>query len=411
MSDFDTPPPPVTVTSSSQSLIARVQAILTKPAPTWDVIAVEPSSIQSIYTGYVVPLAAIGPICRAIGMSFIGVGAFGFSYHTPIVWAIVEAVVSYVLGLVMLYVQALIINWLAPQFDGQKNMLAAFKLAAYSMTAVWIAGIFSIIPMLAWLGIVGLYSIYLFYLGVPKLMKSPPDKTIVYMIVAAVVGCVASIIPAMIAGSIVAMAGVGAMAGAGMHPGAAGMGTFTVNGPNGKATIDVDKMAQAANQMAAAVSAQATAQQTGGTVKVADPQQLLALMPANYMGAARSNENASSGGAAGVSASSAEATYTIGDGSITLKIADLGTVAGIGAFAAAMNVNTSSSSGSSYDKVTTVNGVMTEEEYDASDKSGKYSIVTNGRISVEADGTGVDINALKNLVSSIDLNRAQALTK
>src|SRR3569623_376311 len=103
MSDFDTPPPPATVKPSSQGLIARVQAILTKPAPTWDVIAAEPSSIQSIYMGYVVPLAAIGPICRAIGMSFIGVGAFGFSYHSPIVWAVVSAVVTYVLSLVMLY--------------------------------------------------------------------------------------------------------------------------------------------------------------------------------------------------------------------------------------------------------------------------------------------------------------------
>jgi len=59
---------------------------------------------------------------------------------------------------------------------------------AYASTPVWIAGVFNLVPMLAFLIIfAALYSVYLFYLGVPVLMKTPQDKVIPYMIVSVVV--------------------------------------------------------------------------------------------------------------------------------------------------------------------------------------------------------------------------------
>ena len=410
MVDFDKPsPPPVTV-SRSQGLIARVQAILLRPVPTWDEIAAEPGDVKSIYMGYVIPLAAIPPVAAAIGTSVIGVGAFGFSYHTPIVLAIVQAVITYVLGLVMLYVQALIIDWLAPQFDGQKNLLAAFKLAAYSMTAFWIAGIFGLVPMLAWVGIVGLYSIYLFYLGVPKLMKTPPEKTIIYMIVCAVAGAIASIIPGLIAGGIVATLGLGTL-------GVTHLGSVaTVNGVTSTqdrvtgtvAGVDLGKLQQATEQMAA----EASAQQNGtSTIKLADANALLDLMPQAYMGATRADTSTSSGGVGGVAASTATATYHIGDGSITLEVSDIGTLGGMTGLAGALNLNSTSSSAGGYSKVTTVNGQMVTEDYNTDSKSGKYAVVNNGRITVSAEGNGVDMNAMKSLVASVDVGKAQALTK
>jgi hypothetical protein len=405
---------PVPVNPAPKGLIAMVQAILLKPAQTWDAIAADSSqSVQSIYMGYVLPLAAIGPIARAIGMSVFGVGAFGFSYHTPILWSLIEAVVAYVLGLVLIYVEAFIIDMLAPSFDGQKNMLAAFKLAVYSSTAAWIAGIFGIFQMLGILGIVGLYSLYLLYIGLPKLMKSPPEKSVVYIIVIIVVMIVASIIPAMVAGAVGGMAGIGAM-GAGLNGVTSNTpfngGSVTVNGANGAtATVNLNQMAAAANQMAAQASAVQNG--TAASVKVADPNALLALMPASFNGATRSDTSTSSGGAAGLSAATATATYTIGDGNIHLTITDMGSASGIGALAGAMNVNSSSSSATGYDKITTSNGQMVEEEYDTQSKDGKYSILSNGRVSVAAEGSGVDIGTIKSLVSQIDIGKAQALTQ
>ena len=68
--------------------------------------------------------------------------------------------------------------------------LSALKVAAFSSTAAWLAGIFGIIPALSFLGILALYSFFLFWVGLPKLMRAPGDKAIGYVattVVAAII--------------------------------------------------------------------------------------------------------------------------------------------------------------------------------------------------------------------------------
>jgi hypothetical protein len=161
------------------SLISRVQNILLKPKEEWGVIDAEPATIGGIYTSYVLILAAIGPIALIIGQQVFGM----YGFKPPMQFTIAWALITYVLALVSVYVNALIIDALAPSFGGTKNSLKAFKVAAYSATAAWVAGIFQIIPMLAILGIVGLYSLYLLYLGLPRLMGVSEDKAIGYTVV------------------------------------------------------------------------------------------------------------------------------------------------------------------------------------------------------------------------------------
>jgi hypothetical protein len=94
--------------------------------------------------------------------------------------ALSSALISYALILAGTYVLALIIDALAPTFNSQRSPVQALKLAAYSNTAAWVAGIFGIIPWIRPLGILGLYSVYLLYLGLPILMKTPREKVLPY---------------------------------------------------------------------------------------------------------------------------------------------------------------------------------------------------------------------------------------
>src|SRR6185369_13148047 len=80
-----------------------------------------------------------------------------------------------------------LIDALAPTFGGRKDFIRAFKVAAYAPTAIWVAGVFSLLPVLSALTILGLYSLYLFYLGLPALMRTPPEKVIGYVL--AVIVC------------------------------------------------------------------------------------------------------------------------------------------------------------------------------------------------------------------------------
>jgi hypothetical protein len=166
------------------NLIERVKRILLSPQTEWEIIAAEPTTTAELYKTYIAPLAAIGPIAQFIGYSVFGMSVFGATYRVPIGSGLTSALLTFVLTLAATYVLALIIDALAPTFNGQRNQMQALKVAAYSSTASWVAGIFALIPGLRILTILGLYSVYLLYLGLPALMKAPRDRALVYTAVA-----------------------------------------------------------------------------------------------------------------------------------------------------------------------------------------------------------------------------------
>lgn len=183
------------------ALVDRVKNILLTPRTEWAVIDAEPTTVGELYKGYILPLAAIGPLAQAIGSSVFGYTVpFVGTYRTPIGSAIAGAVVSYVLTLVGVYVLSLIIDALAPTFNGTKNQIQALKVSAYSATASWIAGIFALVPGLRFLVILGIYSLYLMYLGLPLLMKSPQDKAVGYTVVVIIAAFVMFLVIGMVAG-------------------------------------------------------------------------------------------------------------------------------------------------------------------------------------------------------------------
>jgi hypothetical protein len=165
------------------NVVERAKNLLLQPKVEWPVIDAEPHTVQGLYTQYIMILAAIGPVAAFIGYSLIGISGFGYSYRVPIAAGIAHMVMSYLLMLGSVYLMALVIDALAPTFGGEKNFMQAFKVAAFSPTAAWIAGIFSIIPALGILGLLGLYSVYLLYLGLPRLMKVPDEKAVPYLVV------------------------------------------------------------------------------------------------------------------------------------------------------------------------------------------------------------------------------------
>ncbi|HLL29878.1 MAG TPA: Yip1 family protein [Allosphingosinicella sp.] len=174
-------------------LIQRVKNILMTPKTEWPVIDSEPDTIGGIYKNYVLILAAIPAVCMFIGLLVFGGGFFSLSY------LLAQAVITYLLALVSVYVVALIIDALAPSFGGTKDKVKAFKVAAYAYTAAWVVGVFYLLPFLVVLGIVGgLYSLYLLYLGLPVLMKTPADKSVVYTVAIVVAAIVVNLIIAAI---------------------------------------------------------------------------------------------------------------------------------------------------------------------------------------------------------------------
>jgi len=97
------------------------------------------------------------------------------------------AITAYVRTLISVLIAAVIIEKLAPSFSAHGDTAQALKLVAYACPPVWLAGVFYLIWFL-WAPaslIAAIYAIYLFYLGVGPVMKTPSDKVIPYMLLSA----------------------------------------------------------------------------------------------------------------------------------------------------------------------------------------------------------------------------------
>jgi hypothetical protein len=200
-----------TIDAGTRSLQDRVVKILTTPTTEWPVIEAEVTDVAKLYSGYIAILAAIPAVASFIGTTLFGTYVpFVGTVRTPIVRGFVTMVLTYVLALAVVYIAALVVDKLAPTFESKPNLIQALKLVAYASTAGWVAGVLYLIPALGILTILAsLYNIYLFYLGLPIMMKTPDTKVIPYMVVAAIVVIVLTFFATLLVGM---MVGVGSLA-------------------------------------------------------------------------------------------------------------------------------------------------------------------------------------------------------
>jgi hypothetical protein len=175
-------------------LVDRAKSIILTPNQEWELIEREQYEIKDLYTNYVMILAAIPAVAGFIGFSIVPLGGFLSKYGIPIPAGIAHMVLDYLFGLGSVYVLALIIDAFAPTFEGEKNLLQAMKLAVFSSTAAWLAGIFFILPALSILYLLALYSLYLLYLGLPLLMNVREDKHAPYFVVICVMTLVINVV-------------------------------------------------------------------------------------------------------------------------------------------------------------------------------------------------------------------------
>lgn len=407
------------------NLIQRAQDILLKPKETWPVIAAEPATVASIYQNWLIFLAAIPAVAAFIGLSIIGVGGFGFGFRVGIVSGLVHMVVSYLLSLGMVYVLSLIVDALAPTFGGTKNPIAALKVVAYGSTAGFVGGIFNLLPMLSILGILaGLYSIYLIYLGLPVLMRNPPDKSAAYTAVVIVISIVAMVILSAITAMLLPGRGMG-------FGGMRGGPDVTLKVPGGEVNIDTHKMEEMARKMEEAGKRMEQAQQrgdgeaagkalgdmmgamggAGGAVQPIPAAELKALLPEAVAGLARESFEAQSNTAMGMSGSSAQARYAGGERRVELKITDMGSLAGLAGLAGWANMTVDRETDGQVEKVYKQGTRTVRESYRKDGSHGEVTVILPNGVIVEAQGDGIDPASLKKAVDSVNLSKLETMQR
>lgn len=404
-------------------IIERVKSILFQPTPTWATIEAEPADVAGLYTRYLMVLAAIPAVCGFIGMSLIGMGAFGVSLRVPVVAGLANMVVSYVLSLVGVFVLALIVDALAPRFGGQKSSIQALKLAVYASTAAMLGGVFSLLPSLAMLGLLAaLYSIYLLYVGLPVLMKNPPERTLAYTAVV----LVAAIVMGLVMGAVssVFMPRGGALLGSADAP------AISVSTPGGSVSIDTagleaasKKMEEAARQMEQAQKSQdptamaaatgnaaaAAAGMLGGGQAIA-AQSLKAGLPEQLADMARTGFDVQDGAALGLPTSQASAQYSNGKTEARLEITDMG---GLGQMAVlAMGMAQGEKEDPQHAEKTWQEGGRTlHQSYQKDGSQAEFRVVLKNGIVVSLEADDMDIGAVRRLMSQVNLSTLEGLQR
>jgi hypothetical protein len=276
----------------------------------------------------------------------------------------------------------------------------------------------------------GLYSIYLIYLGLPVLMKCPPDKAAGYTAVVIVCAIVAMVVLSWVSAFALPGRGFGGLMGG---------RAMTLATPDGEVAIDTSRMQEAAKKMDEVRQRMEASQKSGdasGAGKaVVDPtaagkalgdmmsamtgtsgvpiaaQDLKALLPETLGSLKRESFEASGGQAVGIASSTAKASYADGVRHVQLTITDLGGLAGMATMAGWANMTVDKETQDSTEKVYKQAGRTIHEESRKDGSHAEYTVILGNGVIVEATGDKVDLGALKTMAAAVDLDAVEALKR
>lgn len=446
-------------------LIARAKNMLVKPTEEWGAIEVEETSPLELYTGYAMLLAAIGPLASLVGMTFMGV-------QVPISTAMIQSLLlTYVIGLIGVYLLSVIINVLAPAFGGMKDSTQALKVAVYSLTAAWLGGLFLLVPVYSVLMLfASLYSVYLLYRGLPVLMRSPQQRafgyTVAVIVTTLIIGIAFFAINGVLGGSFMTppvavtpdptsehTAKIPESPEIGLGPATAqqnleptpenstevastdsaetitgdqqssGVTAPTAEGqqPSGNAETSPESQ-QAIGQaepLRTADAASRNVEQVASLPKQDVPidfKQLKTLLPASIAGMPRVDDRGKRTEFMGVALSEYKGTYpTSAGGSVTVAIVDAEEALGslrLPSFswvAGETIIDRKSSTG--FERTTTYQGHKAYEKYDTANPASEIAVLVNSHCGVSLQGYHVTMKDLQTVLAAIDLSKLAAMRK
>jgi len=161
------------------NLVERARNILFTPKTEWNVIAGESATIGSLLTSYVIPLSLI-PV-----LAIIIRGLTVFVMPVVVRFVVIDAIRSFIISILTFIITSYVVDLLAVNFRSEKNINRSAQLVAYASTGYWVASILIVVPFLGWLAVIAgaSYSVFLMYLGIGPLKKTPEDQQIVYVII------------------------------------------------------------------------------------------------------------------------------------------------------------------------------------------------------------------------------------
>lgn len=162
-------------------IINRVQQVILQPNTFWKSRKEIEDSGTTLFWGYVFPLILVAAVA-------VFLGEFFRSAHFYIGFATLKAIRELVLFSLVYFITVFFTTELMKTFGGEKDINLAKKLVAYSLTPFLLVSIVTgLVQFLYVIDILGVYSIYIFWLGGKELLALPEQKCDSYLMITIVV--------------------------------------------------------------------------------------------------------------------------------------------------------------------------------------------------------------------------------
>jgi hypothetical protein len=164
----------------------RLSGLVVDARREWTTIAAEPADVVWLYRHFIAIVAAIPPAALFLRFTIAAAPVVGLS----------AAISRYVVALAGPMVAAVVVEKLAPRFQSKASTAQALKLVAYSSAPSWVAGGFYLLPGVGSAAtlVAVLFGIYLFALGLPRLLHTPREQIVPFMLVCGIVLLVINIL-------------------------------------------------------------------------------------------------------------------------------------------------------------------------------------------------------------------------
>jgi hypothetical protein len=166
---------------SFSNIITQVKDLLFTPTNFWKAQKEKTEPSKRFWVGYLLPILVVLAFAVFIGEFFKRTDFF-------IEYPLLKAMREILLFVLQYFISVFFTTELMKTFGAEKRVDVAVKLVVYSMTPLLLVSILTgLFPFLYVLDILGMYSFYLFWIGVKEMLSFPENKENSYILITIVV--------------------------------------------------------------------------------------------------------------------------------------------------------------------------------------------------------------------------------
>jgi hypothetical protein len=158
-------------------LYHRIRYIILNPGNAWKIIHSENRPIKDVRNSFFFPLIIVVALSASLGsLLFTHIGL-------SVIYSLLVGIKYFVLFYALIYLSSYLFGEITKALDLGKDFVLSFKIISYSMAPFLICQIMSrLFESLLFVNILALYGLYIFWVGVERMLNPPEHKKLPMLI-------------------------------------------------------------------------------------------------------------------------------------------------------------------------------------------------------------------------------------